>query len=157
MKVFILGVVLATISFQAVSALKCMQGMELTGQVGDKSTKQEDAKPLEIQECGVTTAVASTALLFTVKPSTISFPSGDYKCYHLKYEQKKDDAVVSHIIKGCIYSSVNVCDGKFSSEKTSEAFCSQCDMDGCNSGGRFGFDFKLLGLTFAALVAYLLK
>uniref|UniRef100_T1D565 Putative 12-14 kDa mosquito protein n=1 Tax=Psorophora albipes TaxID=869069 RepID=T1D565_9DIPT len=154
MKYFTVAVILATLSVQAASALKCMQGIEVV-QKNSKETAQKEEKLPEITECGALTAVASTALLFTVKPSTISFPSGDYKCYHLKYDEKNNDA--STIIKGCIYKSLDVCDGKFSTDGVKEAFCSQCNEDGCNSGGRFGFDLKLLGLTLAAVVAYLLK
>ncbi|XP_055639449.1 uncharacterized protein LOC129777383 [Toxorhynchites rutilus septentrionalis] len=153
MKLFVVGVILTTVSFQAINALNCMQGIEI--RKGENNEMQKSDKPLEITECGVTSAVASTALLFTVKPSSMSIPSGDYKCYHLKYEEKNSDT--STIIKGCIYNSLNVCDGKFSSSNTKESFCSQCDMDGCNTGGRFAFDFKLLGLTLSALMAYLLK
>ncbi|XP_055640238.1 uncharacterized protein LOC129777787 [Toxorhynchites rutilus septentrionalis] len=153
MKLIAIGVILATIGFNAINALKCMQGIEVSK--GDNNEVQKSDNPLEITECGATAAVSSTALLFAVKPSIISFPSGDYKCYHLKYEEKNSDT--STIIKGCIYNSLNVCDGKYSSSNTKESFCSQCDMDGCNSGERFAFDFKLLGLTLVALVAYLVK
>lgn len=131
-----------------------MQGIEVSK--GDNNNEvQRSDESLKITECGAQSALASTALLFAVKPNTISFPSGDYKCYHLKYEEKNSDA--STIIKGCIYNSLNVCDGKFTSSDTKEAFCSQCNMDGCNSGGRFTFDFKLLCLTLVTLVAFLLK
>lgn len=154
MKYMIAGVVLATVCIQAIGALQCMQGIEVK-KAGNSNEVQKNEKPLEITECGAGTALASTALLFTVKPSTISFPSGDYKCYHLKYDEKNSEA--STIIKGCIYKSLNVCDGKFSSDNIQEAFCSQCDMDGCNSAGRYGFDLKLLGLTLIAIASYLLK
>lgn len=154
MKRFIVGIVLASVCIQAISALQCMQGIEVK-KAGNSNEAQKNEKPLEITECGAGTALASTALLFTVKPSTISFPSGDYKCYHLKYDEKNSEA--STIIKGCIYKSLNVCDGKFTSDNIQEAFCSQCDMDGCNSAGRYGFDLKLLGLTLVAIVTYLLK
>lgn len=129
-----------------------MQGVEVEKN-GAKAEQKDKEKMPEITECGITTAVASTALLFAVKPSTISIPSGDYKCYHLKYEDKNSDA--STIIKGCIYSSLNVCDGKFTSKKTNEVFCSQCSEDGCNSGGRFGSSLKLVGL--AVVIAYLVR
>lgn len=155
MKYLIVGVVLATVCIHAISALQCMQGLEVKKAGGNSNEAQKNEKPLTVTECGAGTALASTALLFTVKPSTISFPSGDYKCYHLKYDEKNSES--STIIKGCIYKSLNVCDGKFSSENVKEAFCSQCDMDGCNSGGRYGFDLKLLGFTLAAIVSYLLK
>lgn len=154
MKVFIVGVVLATIGFQSISALKCMQGIEMEKN-GAKAEQKEKEKMPELTECGISTAVASTALLFAVKPSTISIPSGDYKCYHLKYDETNSET--STIIKGCIYSSLNVCDGKFSSSNTKESFCSQCNEDGCNSGGRFGLSFKLLGLSLVALLAFLLN
>ncbi|XP_058825712.1 uncharacterized protein LOC131685783 [Topomyia yanbarensis] len=157
MKYLLVGIVLATLSFQAINALKCMQGIEATkgNNNQDKNNNQRNEKPLEVTECGAATAVASTALLALVKPSSFSIPNGGYKCYHLKYEEKNSDA--STIIKGCIYSSINVCDGKFSSSNINEVFCSQCDIDSCNSGGRFGFDMKLLSLTLMALVAFLLK
>ncbi|EDS36727.1 14.5 kDa salivary peptide [Culex quinquefasciatus] len=151
MKVFIVGVILATIGFQSITALKCMQGVEVEKN-GAKAEQKDKEKMPEITECGITTAVASTALLFAVKPSTISIPSGDYKCYHLKYEENNSET--STIIKGCIYSSLNVCDGKFSSSNTKESFCSQCTEDGCNSGERFGLSFKLLGLTVVTMLAY---
>lgn len=122
---------------------------------GAKAEQKEKEKMPELTECGISTAVASTALLFAVKPSTISIPSGDYKCYHLKYDETNSET--STIIKGCIYSSLNVCDGKFSSSNTKESFCSQCNEDGCNSGGRFGLSFKLLGLSLVALLAFLLN
>lgn len=146
--------ILATIGFQSITALKCMQGIEVEKN-GAKAEQKDKEKMPEITECGVATAVASTALLFAVKPSTISIPSGDYKCYHLKYEENNSDT--STIIKGCIYSSLNVCDGKFSSSGTKESFCSQCNEDGCNSGERFGLSFKLFGLTMVAVLAYLLN
>lgn len=122
---------------------------------GAKAEQKEKEKMPELTECGISTAVASTALLFAVKPSTISIPSGDYKCYHLKYDETNSET--STIIKGCIYSSLNVCDGKFSSSNTKESFCSQCNEDGCNSGERFGLSFKLLGLSLVALLAFLLN
>ncbi|XP_053695079.1 uncharacterized protein LOC128742674 [Sabethes cyaneus] len=153
MKYLAVGVILAALSFQAIDALKCMQGIDAKKNNGNEAQKSD--KPLEITECGAATAVASTALLALVKPNSLTIPSGGYKCYHLKYQEKNSES--STIIKGCIYSSLNVCDGKFSSSNINEVFCSQCDEDGCNSGGRFGFDLKLLGLTLAALVAYLLQ
>lgn len=156
MKYLIVGVVLATVSIQTISALQCMQGVEVKqAGNGGNSAQQKNEKPLEVTECGAATALASTALLFAVKPSSISFPSGDYKCYHLKYDEKNSES--STVIKGCIYKSLNVCDGKFSSDNIQEAFCSQCDMDGCNSAGRYGVDLKVLGLTLVAVLAYLLK
>lgn len=151
----IVGVVLATLCIQAISALKCMQGIEVKNADKQSSEAQKNEKPLEITECGAGTALASTALLFTVKPSVISFPSGDYKCYHLKYDVKNSES--STIIKGCIYKSLNVCDGKFSLDNIHEGFCSQCEVDGCNTAGRYGFDLKLLGLTVSIIAAYLLK
>lgn len=151
---FIVGLVLAMVGFQAISGLKCMQGAEIEKNDGKSEQKDKEKMP-EVTECGVTTAVASTALLFAVKPNTISLPSGDYKCYHLKYAEKNSES--STIIKGCIYQSVDVCDGKFSSGNVNEVFCSQCKEDGCNSGGRFGLSFKLLGLAMLAMVAYLLQ
>ncbi|XP_058451913.1 uncharacterized protein LOC131430736 [Malaya genurostris] len=155
MKYLLVGIVLALLSFQAIDALKCMQGIEATkGNSQDKNNNQKNEKPLEVTECGAATAVASTALLALVKPSSFNIPTGGYKCYHLKYEEKNSEA--STIIKGCIYSSVDVCDGKFSSSNLNEVFCSQCDIDSCNSGGRFGLDWKLLSLILTALVAYLL-
>lgn len=154
MKVFIVGVVLVSIGFQSIAALKCMQGVEVEKNGGKAEQKDKEKLP-EVTECGVTAAISSTALLFAVKPSTISIPSGDYKCYHLKYEENNSET--STIIKGCIYSSLNVCDGKFSSSNTKEAFCSQCNEDGCNSGERFGLSFKLLGMTVVAVLAYLLN
>ncbi|XP_065076046.1 uncharacterized protein LOC135699681 [Ochlerotatus camptorhynchus] len=153
MKYLIVGVVLATVCIQAISALKCMQGIEV--KADNSNGVQKNEKPLDIEECGAGTTLASAALLFTAKPSSISFPSGDYKCYHLKYNQKNSE--LSTIIKGCIYKSLDVCDGKFSSDNVQESFCSQCDMDACNSAGRYGFDLKLLGLTLVAIVTYLLK
>lgn len=153
MKFFIVGVILATLSFQAINALQCMQGIEV--RKGSSNEVQKNEKPLEITECGAASAVASTGLLFTVKPSTISLPSGDYKCYHLKYQEKNEDSAT--IIKGCIYKSLNVCDGKFSSNNIEEAFCSQCDEDGCNSGNRYGLNLKVLSLTLVALLAYFFK
>lgn len=97
MKVFIVGVILATIGFQSIAALKCMQGVEVEKNGGKAEQKGKEKVP-ELTECGVTTAVASTALLFAVKPSTISIPSGDYKCYHLKYDENNSET--STIIKG---------------------------------------------------------
>lgn len=138
----------------AINALQCMQGVEVKQAGSGKETQQKE-KPLEVTECGAATALASTALLFAVKPSSITFPSGDYKCYHLKYDEKNSES--STIVKGCIYKSLNVCDGKFTSDNIRESFCSQCDMDGCNSAGRYGIDLKLLGLTMVAAIAYLLK
>lgn len=155
MKYLAVGIVLAALSFQAIDALKCMQGIEAKKDNPGKEAEKKDERPLEITECGAATAIASTALLAVVKPSSLSIPSGNYKCYHLKYQEKNSES--STIIKGCIYSSLNVCDGKFSSNNINEVFCSQCDADGCNSGGRFVFDLKLLALTLAALVAYMLK
>uniref|UniRef100_A0A1Q3F0L6 Putative conserved secreted protein n=1 Tax=Culex tarsalis TaxID=7177 RepID=A0A1Q3F0L6_CULTA len=151
MKVLHVGVIVTSICFQTISALWCMQGA-IVDKHGDKSTSGNEVEKMpEVAECGAAVALASTALLFAVKPNTISFPSGDYKCYHLKYEDKNSDA--STIIKGCIYSSLNVCDGKFTSKKTNEVFCSQCSEDGCNAAGRFGSNFQLLGLTM--VLAYL--
>lgn len=155
MKYLIVGVVLAAVSIQTISALQCMQGAEVKQAGGNSNEAQKNEKPLEVTECGAASALASTALLFAVKPSTISFPSGDYKCYHLKYDEKNSES--STVIKGCIYKSLNVCDGKFTSDNIREVFCSQCDVDGCNSAGRYGVDMKLLGLTLLAVVAYLLK
>ncbi|XP_039433804.1 uncharacterized protein LOC120416186 [Culex pipiens pallens] len=152
MKVLTVSMIVTSICFQTIAALWCMQGATVDKN-GDKSTGNEVEKMPEVAECGAGVALASTALLFAVKPNTISFPSGDYKCYHLKYEDKNSDA--STIIKGCIYSSLNVCDGKFTSKKTNEVFCSQCSEDGCNSGGRFGSSLTLLSL--AVGLAYLLR
>ncbi|XP_062555770.1 uncharacterized protein LOC134220681 [Armigeres subalbatus] len=155
MKYLIVGVILAVGSIQTISALQCMQGVEVKQGSGNSNGAQKNEKPLEITECGLTTVAASTAFLFAVKPSSITFPSGDYKCYHLKYDEKNSES--STIVKGCIYKSLNVCDGKFSSDNVQEAFCSQCDTDACNSSGRYGFDLKLLGLTLVSVIAYLLK
>ncbi|XP_062564251.1 uncharacterized protein LOC134227057 [Armigeres subalbatus] len=155
MKYLVVGVITAVISINTISALQCMQGVEVKQASGNSNGAQKQEKPLEIMECGAATALASTALLFAVKPSTISFPSGDYKCYHLKYDEKNSES--STIIKGCIYKSLNVCDGKFTSENIREAFCSQCDLDACNSAGRYGIDLKLLGLIVVSVIAFLMK
>ncbi|XP_055605278.1 uncharacterized protein LOC129753488 [Uranotaenia lowii] len=154
MKLYLVGVLLAAIGIQATFALKCMQGVEVMKN-GEQVKDSDKNKTPEITECNAASALASTGFLIAIKPSTISFPSGNYNCYHLKYTEKDSDS--STIIKGCIYKSIQVCDGKFTTDKVSEQFCSQCEADGCNAAGRFGIDLKLLGLTFAALVAYLLK
>lgn len=151
MKLAIFSACLLVCLVQATQALRCMQGLEF---VSGNENKQDEKTP-EFTECGFAAATASAAQLALIKPGTISLPSTDYKCFHLRYEETKTNAAT--ILKGCIYKNQDVCDGKFQSNSVREAFCSQCNQDECNSAMRFAFDWKILGLTIFALVSYFMQ
>ncbi|XP_058130607.1 uncharacterized protein LOC131289079 [Anopheles ziemanni] len=152
MKLIILGLCILLGCIHATQALRCMQGLEVEN--GNEKKQEKPANP-EFTECTVTSTALSAASLLLVKSNTISFPSSEYKCYHLRYEEK--NTKVATIVKGCIYKSQDVCDGKFKTDTVSEVFCSQCNEDECNSSIRFASDWKILGLTMFAILAYLMQ
>ncbi|KFB43714.1 hypothetical protein ZHAS_00011446 [Anopheles sinensis] len=128
-----------------------LRGLELEN---GNDKKQEERIP-EFTECGLGSATISAGSLLLVKPSTLSWPSTEYKCFHLRYEEANTKA--ASILKGCIYKNQDVCDGKFKSDTVSEVFCSQCNQDECNSAIRFASDWKILGLTIFAILGYLMQ
>uniref|UniRef100_A0A182STZ9 Protein sleepless n=1 Tax=Anopheles maculatus TaxID=74869 RepID=A0A182STZ9_9DIPT len=154
MKLFLVSAFFFLASFQAVRALRCMQGIEIV-LPSDASTDKDKEKMPEYTECGIGSAGISAASLLALKPNTAAFPSTDYKCYHLRIEES--DSKKATIVKGCIYKAQNVCDGKFKADSIREVFCSQCDQDECNSALRFASNWKMLSLTLFTIVCFFMK
>lgn len=151
MKVLAVGVILASICFQTISALRCIQvGLGENAREGNSSLIIEEPKPIE---CTLGDALLTSAAMMALMPGSINIPYGSYECYHLTFEEKESGAVGT--FKGCTFASLNFCDRKVVLDDVREVFCSQCSEDYCNSGRRFGScSFTVIGLIM--LLAFLL-
>ncbi|XP_058117713.1 uncharacterized protein LOC131289076 [Anopheles ziemanni] len=149
MKLIILSLCILLTNIYATQALRCMQGGKFT----DGSISLVWGRH-EITECNMASTAISAINLLLIKPSTVSFPSDEYKCYHLRYE---DVNKIAGIFKGCIYKNQDVCDGVYKGDTFTEVFCSQCNEDECNSSIRFASDWKILSLTMFAILTYLMQ
>uniref|UniRef100_A0A182MVW3 Gustatory receptor n=1 Tax=Anopheles culicifacies TaxID=139723 RepID=A0A182MVW3_9DIPT len=154
MKLFLLTACFLLASIYAAQALRCMQGIEVVTPSDGASDADKDKMP-KFTECTILNTATSAASLLLTKPNTITVPSTDYKCYHLRYEESESKEEL--IMQGCIYKAQNVCDGKFENETVREVSCSQCDEDECNSALRFASNWKILSLTLFTIVCFLMK
>uniref|UniRef100_A0A903Z0G8 Protein sleepless n=1 Tax=Anopheles minimus TaxID=112268 RepID=A0A903Z0G8_9DIPT len=155
MKLVLLSACFLLASIHVTQALRCMQGVEIiqNSDGGSNAAKKEETP--EFTECGIASAAASATALLVLKPNTVTFPSTDYKCFHLRIEDSETKK--GTITKGCIYKAQNVCDGKFKVDTVREVFCSQCEQDECNSAIRFASNWKILSLTFFTIVCFFMK
>ncbi|XP_053680332.1 uncharacterized protein LOC128731251 [Anopheles nili] len=151
MKLLLLSAFFFLASLHAAQSLRCMQGTELVLSTDTNSDKDKEKIP-EYTECGLLTTSASVAALLLLKPNTATFPSTDYKCFHMRVEESETRKAT--IVKGCIYKAQNVCDGQFKLNTMREVFCSQCDQDECNSAFRFASSWKVLGLSVLTIICF---